>query len=64
MDLWKSCDDFHFERNAMDLIPGFVNLREGISAFGENYDLSCPSRTSTCIHIHHTSNTNIISMMF
>ena len=34
MDLWKSCDDFHFERNAMDLIPGFVNLREGISAFG------------------------------
>ena len=30
----------------------------------ENYDLSCPSRTSTCIHIHHTSHTNITSMMF
>ena len=30
----------------------------------ENHDLSCPSRTSTHIHIHHTGNTNITSMMF
>ena len=30
----------------------------------ENHDLSCPSRTSTRIHIHHTGNTNITSMMF
>ena len=35
-----------------------------ISKVVENYDLSCPSRTSTRLHIHHTSNTNITSMMF
>ena len=34
MDLWKSGDDFHFERNAMDLAPRLLNLREGISAIG------------------------------
>ena len=35
-----------------------------ISKVVENYDLSCPSRTSTRLHIHHTSNANITSMMF
>ena len=35
-----------------------------ISKVVENYDLSCPSRTSTRLHIHRTSNTNITSMMF